>query len=310
MSEYVDARIEYGDKVIIVENKVKDAIDQDEQIDRYVKSALQNHRAADIYVIYLTRDGEKKVQDYSFNDTKTVLEYEGEDRPGRFILLNYRDDIVGWLENDVAFSVSDLQHQPYLRSGIEQYLHYIQGPELLGTHNESDPYKDLQNAFAHDVEVHGLDLSVNALAELYKDSIVSSSPADRRLVELFRSVVRQKFGEMDGHGVEYWDQLDCVGWGTVDHWYWWRSSGFALQLCENFAIEHAVRALELFPRRGVDVGDGLRTSFAALLPNHPYFTYQWNGRAVYKFPVPEKNEAQALAADLWRMIEESSFAKE
>jgi len=34
LSEYVDARIEYGDKVIIIENKVKDAIDQDEQIDR------------------------------------------------------------------------------------------------------------------------------------------------------------------------------------------------------------------------------------------------------------------------------------
>jgi len=155
-----------------------------------------------------------------------------------------------------------------------------------------------------EVDKHGVDLSVNALAELYKDSIVSSSSADRHLVELFRAVVRRKFEEMENPGVEFWNQLDCSGWGVVDHGYRWQSSGFALQLCENFMIEHAVRALELFPKRGVEFGDALRKSLAALLPTHPYFTYQWNGRTVYKFPVSEKKEAKSLAAELWRMIEQ------
>ena len=46
---YVDIRITYGDKLVIIENKVKDAVDQDAQIDRYVQQGLLTNQAANIF---------------------------------------------------------------------------------------------------------------------------------------------------------------------------------------------------------------------------------------------------------------------
>lgn len=105
-TDCVDLRIEYGSKLIIVENKVKGAVDQNEQIDRYVMRGRETHQPMDIFVIYLTKDGTKQIADYSFNKAKKDLNYVDANNQGHFILIDYAHHIVDWLENHVKFSVA------------------------------------------------------------------------------------------------------------------------------------------------------------------------------------------------------------
>lgn len=65
---------------IIIENKIWDACDQDEQIEKYIDyvDGLGIPRRK-VYVIYLTRDGNKEISDKSLTDTaKKYLEYSHE----------------------------------------------------------------------------------------------------------------------------------------------------------------------------------------------------------------------------------------
>ena len=300
--EYIDARIEYADKVIIIENKVKDAVDQDCQIDRYVRNELDKHkhRRENVFVIYLTRNGNKKVADYSFAESKKILEFESEANPGRFISLNYKEHIVDWLERHLTFSIEELQNQPYLRSGIQQYLHYIKGPELLDERPADNPYAKFLNALKDEIRDAGLNVAIDAMSILHKKSIENPHLAATRLIEMMRNVIRTEVGRGKVN-IRYWDKIECKEWGEVNHGYWWRPSGFALQLNENFEGEHVVRAIEFFPRRGVEFNGKQRDDLAVLIHEHPYFTYTWNCRTVYKFPVETVNEAKLLSEKLWQI---------
>lgn len=298
-SEYIDAKIQYGENVIIIENKVKDAVDQDRQIDRYVQKEMEKHEHKQecIYVIYLTQDGKKKVADYSFSDTKHALGFESEERSGRFIALNYKDHIIDWLGRHLSFSMEELEVQPYLRSGILQYLHYIKGPDLLDERKEEDPYEKFRMKLKSLIKDVGLDVTIDALSELYKDSLVTTQSQSKLLVDILKDEIRKEASE-DGSHVTYWEEIECKDWGYVNHGYWWRLSRFALQLSENFTGDHVVRALELFPRRGTDFNAQQRIALDELMHDYPHFTYWWNGRTVYKFPVAEIREAKALGEKL------------
>ena len=301
-SEYIDVRVEYGKNVIIIENKVNDAIDQDKQIDRYVRKEMTRHQPDEIYVVYLTRDGEKKVSSYSFSDTKDVLGFKSDEDHGRFIALNYKHHIVEWLSRRLTFSIEDLETQHYLRSGIQQYLHYLHGPELLNDRKDEDPYAQLRHKVSKRIkDVANMDLAIDALSELYKEALRDVLPRGMALVDILKDEIRKAVGE-GVYEIKYWDKFSCDGWGEVDHGYWWRPSGFALQLSENFTGEHVVRSLELFPRRGIDFTDAHRVFLEQMHSEHPYFPYWWNGRTVYKFPVSNVEEAKELGGKLAKVF--------
>jgi len=127
-----------GDFAIIVENKVMDACDQDRQIERYIN--FVSARGIDkksIYVIYLTFDGSKSISEYSLTpEAKTALDIIG-DNSGRFIALNYRDDVLKWLDSQELNRFSD---EHLLNSAITQYTDYLKG--MCGIrNNELDKFK-------------------------------------------------------------------------------------------------------------------------------------------------------------------------
>lgn len=101
----IDILVEIGyDCTIIIENKINWAIDQDCQIERYVeqvrKTPLQNK--ANIYVVYLTADGTKNVEDYSLTEkAKELLSGKQDNEESHFLPLSFAYDILPWLENDV-----------------------------------------------------------------------------------------------------------------------------------------------------------------------------------------------------------------
>lgn len=127
--DHIDALIEEkGKYAIIIENKIHWAPDQEQQLDRYT-DAIKEHgfkkTDKNVYVVYLTRDGSKIVDEKSFSKAKVFLEYKDNNNPGRYITLNYRDDVLPWLRNDVLPTCEE--DNPILASALEQYIDHLEG---------------------------------------------------------------------------------------------------------------------------------------------------------------------------------------
>lgn len=112
---------------IIIENKINWACDQDEQIKRYLKrmcdKGIPKNR---LYAIYLTSDGNKKVTETSLTeDAKKMLEYKLESDHGRFFEVNFRNDIIPWLEKKVLPNIKI--KEDLLAASIKIYIDYLKG---------------------------------------------------------------------------------------------------------------------------------------------------------------------------------------
>ena len=123
--ENIDGLIEKeGEYAVIIENKSHWAVDQDKQIERYVDTEI-NHGIPqeNIWVIYLTRDGQKKVEKYSLTQkTKKIL-------GSRFVELDYRNHILPWLKDSILPNCR--MKEEWLASAIKQYVDHLEG--LFGT---------------------------------------------------------------------------------------------------------------------------------------------------------------------------------
>lgn len=103
---------------IIIENKIMGACDLEEQIADYVKYAkkrvVNNEK---IFVVYLTKNGEKKVSDCSLTDkTKYIL-------GNRYIPMSFQYDLIPWLEEDVLPNCK--VKEKCLVTAVYQYVDYL-----------------------------------------------------------------------------------------------------------------------------------------------------------------------------------------
>lgn len=119
--DYIDGLIEKnGEYAVIIENKIHWAVDQDKQIEGYVNTEIERGIPSDnIWVIYLTRDGRKKVEDHSLTErTKELL---GE----RFLEMDYYHNILPWLKETVLPNCR--VREEWLESAIKQYIDHLEG---------------------------------------------------------------------------------------------------------------------------------------------------------------------------------------
>ena len=124
--ERIDVLIEEpGSFSGIVENKIKGATDQKRQLERYIESVNRYGVPYDnIYAIYLTDSGDKEVSDDSFTGiAKKRLGYKDENDMGRFVPMNYRYDILPWLEKEVLPNC--IEKEELLISALKQYIDYL-----------------------------------------------------------------------------------------------------------------------------------------------------------------------------------------
>lgn len=133
-SDYIDAKIETENFCIIIENKINYATDQHRQIERYVTTAQRYNR--NVFVLYLTLTGDKE----------PTQESTGEIKPEVILEINYKEHILNWLEHKITFSVSDSLNQPFLQSGILQYIDHLKG-RLGERKNECDIHLDEIKAY-------------------------------------------------------------------------------------------------------------------------------------------------------------------
>lgn len=112
---------------IIIENKIREADDQNTQIERYIKKIESSgFSQKNIFVVYLTADGSKEVSNTSLtNSAKEKLDYKGNEDGGRFVELNYLNDILPWIENEVLPSIAI--KEDLLISSLKLYIDYLKG---------------------------------------------------------------------------------------------------------------------------------------------------------------------------------------
>ena len=142
-----------GKFAVIIENKIHGANDQDKQIERYVDTVREDDSVPQgkIWVIYLTRDGEKEVADVSLTDkVKEILQ-------DRFLPKNYREDVLPWLKNNVLPNCKIKEE--WLITALKQYIDYLEG--LFGL-------RQSQNKLMNKMET-----KLNELLRLADDMMVS-----------------------------------------------------------------------------------------------------------------------------------------
>ena len=114
------------DACIIIENKIHDAVDQDNQLNKYYKYAKESFTDDQIKLIYLTRDGrEPNKNSLRGKDGKEDLDI------GRVICMSYERAILKWLE-DCLEEVKAAKATP-IREVLFQYQEQIKNLTDLPT---------------------------------------------------------------------------------------------------------------------------------------------------------------------------------
>ncbi len=114
----IDLLIRDKGYAIILESKIYNANDQEEQICRYIDLVAEQYNKDNIYIVYLPQNGAKKITNQSWG------RYKGE-FIDRFATITFQDNIVYWLNQKVLPEVrlKDI----YLKSAIIQYVDYLEG---------------------------------------------------------------------------------------------------------------------------------------------------------------------------------------
>ena len=116
----IDVSITSGNTAVIIENKIEWAVDQPQQIERYVDAMIgRGYDLNNIFVIYLTDDGRKKVSSDSLSE-------ECRKKLGvRFLELDYRHFVLPWLKNEVFPMIPN--RDLLLSAAVYQYIDYLEG---------------------------------------------------------------------------------------------------------------------------------------------------------------------------------------
>ena len=123
---------EEGKYAFIIENKIHNAVEQSEQIGRYIDACKQlGYKLKQIYILYLTRYAEN-------NPTvQTWGNYKESDFASRYIKIAYKEDIVVWLEEYLK-EISE--RETIVKSVVIQYIDY-----LKHVFNNREIFKEMDN---------------------------------------------------------------------------------------------------------------------------------------------------------------------
>lgn len=142
---------------IIIENKVNNAIDQNDgkivkggQIQRYIDITKKyNFKEEQIYVLYLPPTSEKEPSKESWD-----CYYESDIYKERYLKLSFKEDILPWLKNYVLPNIR--LKDKYLSSTIEQYIDHLEGKFSLRTIN-IDMNMELQDFIRKELGLNGIE---------------------------------------------------------------------------------------------------------------------------------------------------------
>ena len=219
---------------IIIENKICDACDQETQIERYIEyvDGLGIPKRK-IFVIYLTRDGNKEISDISLTDkAKKYLGYSHRSN-GRFICMNFKDDILPWL--DTLKALEEIQREPLLLSSITLYIDYLK--EILDAREEDITIEnELEEHLMERLQIDNLKELLQVWEDVDKLQDIVSSKAHHQIKSICENKVCKAIEKRGYHirtydfQYDYFDlEVDIPEWEKS----WW-------------AMESDKNSLELF----------------------------------------------------------------
>ena len=119
----IDVALKGKDIFVIIENKVNDAEEMENQIYRYVNEIgikKYDFTLSQIYVIYLTPTNRTLPSLYSLcdkNKENNVFEALGKEH---FKVLSYKYDIIDWLRK------LSIENKPHIASALDQYIDFLE----------------------------------------------------------------------------------------------------------------------------------------------------------------------------------------
>lgn len=117
--ERIDIWIRDKEYAIIIENKVYNASDQDEQLSRYIdKTVEQRYKLKQIFVLYLP-------QSLSEPDKQSWGQYEVEFKD-RFAIISFKDEIRIWLKEKIM-PLFNTPSEMHINTALCQYVDYLDG---------------------------------------------------------------------------------------------------------------------------------------------------------------------------------------
>lgn len=179
--ERIDILIKEHDYALIIENKIHDAIDQPNQLARYIdKMKLEGLKKNQIYIIYLTRDGSKIPNP----DTWTSPNGDNykDSFEDRYYSLNFKEDIFPWLSEYVLPNcrLKDV----FLKSTVEQYIDFFEG-----LFNKRKINKNMNTELENHIKKE-LQLSSNSI-ENY-EILMKKKEELRKLQDSFSSIIESE----------------------------------------------------------------------------------------------------------------------
>jgi hypothetical protein len=163
----IDLLIRDRDYSIIIENKINGAVDQDEQLQRYVDKLKTAKVVEDhIYILYLTAEGGSPSES-SFPEAlrkRFCLRYRE---------INFRYDVYRFLKESVLCYVAEKQESTvieFLKSALHQYIDYLEGRFHLREGERM--MRDKTRAYLEDkIGLNNSSLSVSEKVSLIRDNV-------------------------------------------------------------------------------------------------------------------------------------------
>lgn len=207
---------------IVIENKIWDACDQDEQIEKYIDyvDGLGIPKRK-VYVIYMTRDGNKEISDKSLTDkAKKSLGYTNRNN-GRFISMNFKDDIMPWL--NTLMDLEEIQREPLLSSSITLYVDYLKA--IFDAREEDLAIeKELEERLMEKLQIDTLKELLQTWEDIDKLQDIVSSKANHQIKSICENKICKAI-EKRGYHVRTYDfqydyfdlEVDIPEWEKC----WW-----------------------------------------------------------------------------------------
>lgn len=204
----IDLLIKEDDKyAIIVENKINEAADQENQIARYIKHLKSiGFPQSQIFVLYMSSRGDAPSDE--------TWKLDGEDYQkefaARYFNFTYRFHVLPWLEKEVIPIINSL-NQPYLKSAVEQYIDYLKGKYALREEEREGLLVVLKKELKiNDDEIkndfngvlHRIDEGISYVEKVRKDRYEEETAMKRRVNLIYEGLLSIKttiLGEAIGH---------------------------------------------------------------------------------------------------------------
>lgn len=209
-----------NNRAIIIENKIKDAPDQPDQVRRYIYHMhKQEHIELDnIWCFYIASDGSKSISEDSYtpsyeeeNNTSNMLSLKIKKEPttpeevnchigDRFIELNYKYDITSWLREDILYKRI---YPESLTAVVRAYLESLE-KDLFNDRANEDLYKKILQK----VQGSSDDNIANSVEDILKNW---REDEFKKLLNLYDDVSNLKNEQDKGEGTEEMLSIDLEG---------------------------------------------------------------------------------------------------